>query len=133
MVHLAGGSRPASGTGPAFVLPSGDRPSHYLYETVYTFGGTTGSVVIYPNGLVYLRASPPAPSGVSTADEFTSLTSITFQVKGVTRLLLVAGGTIWAFAPGGPPTGRCPIEARCDLSSSLQECIRQMHTPASFP
>ena len=81
VVHLAGGVSASSGTGPAFILPSSDRPSHYLYETTYTFGGATGAVVIYPNGSVYFEGQPTGTSGVSTADEFTSMTSITFQVK----------------------------------------------------
>lgn len=81
VVHLAGGVAASSGTGPAFVLPSSDRPSHYLYQTTYNFGGATGAVVIYPNGSVYLEGQSTGTSGVSTADEFTSLTSITFQVK----------------------------------------------------
>jgi hypothetical protein len=64
-----------------FTLPSSDRPSHILYETVYTFGGTTGWVVIDPDGLVFLTGQSTGTSGVTTADEFTSLTSITFQVR----------------------------------------------------
>ncbi len=81
VVHLAGGIAANSGTGPAFILPSSDRPSHYLYETTYTFGGATGTVVIYPSGAVYLEGQSTGTAGVSTADEFTSLTSITFQVQ----------------------------------------------------
>jgi hypothetical protein len=81
VVHLAGGVAASSGEGPVFTLPAGDRPTHYLYESVYTFGGTTGAAVIYPTGQVYLQGQATGTSGVSTADEFTSLTSITFQVK----------------------------------------------------
>jgi hypothetical protein len=81
VVHLTGGITASSGNGPAFTLPSADRPNHYLYETDYTFGGTTGTVAIYPNGDVYLYGQSTSTTGVSTADEFASLTSITFEVK----------------------------------------------------
>jgi hypothetical protein len=81
VVHLAGAIEAASGTGPAFVLPTGDRPKHYLFQTTYTFGGTAGSVVIYPNGSVYLEGQSTGTTGVSTADEFTTLTTINFEVN----------------------------------------------------
>jgi hypothetical protein len=79
VVHLSGGVEASSGTGPAFVLPSADRPSHYVYETTYTFAGSTGSVVIYPDGSVYLEGQSTGTAGVSTADQFTTLTSINFE------------------------------------------------------
>ncbi len=81
VVHLAGGLDAASGDGPAFVLPADDRPAHYLYEPLYTYGGTPGSIDIYPNGSVYLEGQSTGTAGVTVADTFTSLASITFQVK----------------------------------------------------
>ena len=77
-VHLAGGAGASSGAGPAFVLLSSDRPSHTLEETTSTFGVTTRSVVISPNGSVHLYGQQTGTSGVSSAGEFTTLTTINF-------------------------------------------------------
>lgn len=51
IVHLRGGI--SGGSGFAFTLPPGDRPSHYIYTTIYTVSGSQGSLEIFPNGHVY--------------------------------------------------------------------------------
>jgi hypothetical protein len=81
VVHLAGGVTATAQTGPAFTLPSGDRPSHDLHETTYTYDGTTGEAVVYTNGEVYLQGQATSIAGISTADEYTTLTGINFQAK----------------------------------------------------
>ncbi|HEX9063538.1 MAG TPA: hypothetical protein VF843_00425 [Streptosporangiaceae bacterium] len=72
VVRLAG-SLATPGTNDEFaVLPKAARPSHVLYLTVYTFGGTFGTVQIDPNGVAR------AYSG--SAASFTSLAGVSYPV-----------------------------------------------------
>jgi hypothetical protein len=66
---LHGGTKPV-----ALVLPKAARPPHELYRSVYTLDGSTGTVVIRPNGQVQLF-------GTDAAD-YTSLAAISYPVAG---------------------------------------------------
>ncbi len=53
VVYLSGSAWLPSGTAVTLAgLPRADRPSHWLYLPVYTYGGTEGSLVISPSGTV---------------------------------------------------------------------------------
>jgi hypothetical protein len=69
VVHLRGGISGGSSDTAAFVLPSGLRPSHYLFLTV-DGDGVEGIVQILPNGEV-------RPIG-SDVTSFTSLDGVSF-------------------------------------------------------
>ena len=63
----------ASGSNSEFaVLPKGNRPSHYMWITVYTLDGTSGTLEIDPSGAMWA-------SGAS-ADGFTSLAGVQFPL-----------------------------------------------------
>ena len=51
VVHLRGGVGGGSAE-EVFQLPVGYRPTHYVYTTIYTEGGTQGSLEITPTGAV---------------------------------------------------------------------------------
>jgi hypothetical protein len=76
VVHLAG-SLATTGTNEVFaVLPPGARPAHDLYIKVYTYGSTVGTVLIEPNGAMFVYG----PVAVD-ARRFTSLATISFPVN----------------------------------------------------
>lgn len=133
-VHLAGSL--AGGTSPgAFTLPVADRPASTLYIDDYTFGYTTGFVVIYPNGKVFMEGA--------TAMSYSSLAGISFPSAsvGAFDLSLVNG---WvsedpAFSTGNPavsldPTGTVHLSGSLaggsDLSTAftLPAGMRPTHT-----
>lgn len=133
-VHLAGSL--ARGTSPgAFTLPVADRPASTLYIDDYTFGYTTGFVVIYPNGKVFMEGAD--------ATSYSSLAGISFPSAsvGAFDLSLVNG---WvsedpAFSTGNPavsldPTGTVHLSGSLaggsDLSTAftLPAGMRPTHT-----
>src|SRR5215472_17022807 len=78
VVYLTGSVIQTSGTNSEFaVLPPAARPSHYLYMTVSVAGqGTSGWVVVYPNGAMYAAGDP-----YSDAQGFTGLAGISYPAK----------------------------------------------------
>jgi len=79
-VYLTGSVIQTSGTNSEFaVLPPAARPSHFLYMTVSVAGqGTSGWVVVYPNGAMYATADP-----YSDAQGFTGLAGISYPAKAM--------------------------------------------------
>lgn len=76
IVHLSGSLHQASGTNNLVgTLPGAARPTHVLYISVYTFGGSTGTLVIEPDGRVFAYGSQ-APS-------FTSLAGISYATAKI--------------------------------------------------
>ncbi|HXP21337.1 MAG TPA: hypothetical protein VN840_16970 [Streptosporangiaceae bacterium] len=74
IVHLAGSLHQISGANSIVgTLPAAARPAHVLYITVYTFVGSTGTVVIDPNGTVSAYGSQ--------AQAFTSLAGISYPTS----------------------------------------------------
>lgn len=76
-MHLAGSLQGQSATTNVFaVLPRGARPERTLLIIVYTFGGTTGLLEIFPDGRMWLISFPSA-----NAQEFSSLAAISYPVN----------------------------------------------------
>jgi hypothetical protein len=74
IVYLSGSLHAASGSPGEFaVLPKGNRPSHYLYITVYTLDQTTGAIEIMPDGVMYAIGSQTLG--------YASLASVSFPVN----------------------------------------------------
>ncbi|HEX9035342.1 MAG TPA: hypothetical protein VF834_26160 [Streptosporangiaceae bacterium] len=79
VVYLNGSMHNASSsTGYFATLPTGARPSHYLYLKTYQFGGAVGEIQIYPSGIMWVYSDPAA---TSSAGQFTTLSGISFPVK----------------------------------------------------
>jgi hypothetical protein len=53
-VHLAGSLTNSSDGGLVTVLPKADRPANDVFQTIYTYDGAIGYVVIYSDGGVYI-------------------------------------------------------------------------------
>jgi len=98
VVHLTGAlSQPTSGGFVFAVLPESARPAHLEYFVVYTFGATTGTVQIYPNGKMYAFGAQ--------AHLLTSLAAITYPVKAVkSRALKAINGWTSGIVGAGPPS-----------------------------
>jgi hypothetical protein len=60
-------------------LPKGNRPTHQLFITVYTFDGAPGIIIVNTNGV--LEALPESGASTDTATEFTSLAGVSFPVN----------------------------------------------------
>jgi hypothetical protein len=74
IVYLSGSLHAASGSNVEFaVLPKGDRPSHYLYITVYTLDVTAGAIEIEPNGQMLALGSETTG--------YTSLATVSFPAN----------------------------------------------------
>lgn len=73
VVHLRGSVANGTAKDDAFILPPADRPSSYLYFTIYTYSGTQGSLEINPDGGVEAFGDG--------AVSFSSLDGITFSAK----------------------------------------------------
>jgi hypothetical protein len=83
VVYLSGSALQATGTDATLaVLPKIARPTHWLYITVYTYTGTSGFLVIKPDGSVsaYTNTSEPQPY----AQQFTSLAAVSYPASGTT-------------------------------------------------
>ena len=81
VVYLSGSMHQSSGTNDVFAfLPSTFRPTHNLYMTVYTNGGTTGTVFIGKDGTMQAFSSSSCGS-LSTAQCFTSLASVSYPIN----------------------------------------------------
>jgi hypothetical protein len=92
IVHLKGAIATTGTNDEPFVLPSGFRPSNYVYIPVDLCGATNGRLLIYPSGAVYVEVE----NGVwSDAQCFTSLDGASFAVNssGFATLPLINGWT----------------------------------------
>ncbi len=77
MVYLSGSVRRSGGSSDLFaVLPAQARPSRKLWMTVYTIGGTTGTLYITPNGVMKASSTPPGNAPV-----YTSLATVSFPAR----------------------------------------------------
>jgi hypothetical protein len=73
IVYLSGSLHTTSGSGfPFAVLPKGNRPSHYLWLTIYTLDGTSGTLEIQPNGSMYVSGG--------SATGYASLAGVSFAL-----------------------------------------------------
>lgn len=96
VVYLSGSLVQPSGPAGAFaVLPKADRPSHYLYLPVYTYGGGEGSLEISPQGGLSVWGTG------STA--YSSLAGISFPLTLASQKLALKNG--WQSAQGSYHTG----------------------------
>jgi len=89
VVYLSGTlAQPGGGSSEFAVLPKAARPAHRMYLTVYTAGGTTGSLEIRSNGDMFASSWPQ-----SNARLFTSLAAISYPAPGATwyKLTLING------------------------------------------
>jgi hypothetical protein len=76
MVYLSGSLHQPVGTSEIFAtLPAGARPLHSMYVTVYTYSGTTGLLLVEPNGTMYAY--------MGGAQQYTSLAGISFPAAAV--------------------------------------------------
>lgn len=100
IVHMSGAL--ANGTGSAFVLPQGMRPSHTVYVPTYVGSGEVGALRIATTG----RVTPMDSTGGSSAQSFTSLAGVTF-VAGNSNLSAkpLKLGSGWASGQAGFGTG----------------------------
>jgi hypothetical protein len=76
-VHLAGSLTNSSDGGLVTVLPKADRPANDVFQTIYTYDGAIGYVVIYSDGGVYIAGQ--GSSYPYSSDEYSSFCSITFE------------------------------------------------------
>jgi len=86
VVYLTGSfAQPVPGSSEFAVLPRAARPSRSLYRTVYTYGLTTGTLLIEPDGVMQAAGS--------RAGFYTSLSAVSYPVAGFTwhRLTLIHG------------------------------------------
>jgi hypothetical protein len=81
IVYLSGSlAQPGGGSDVFATLPSGDRPTHNMWITVYTDGDTVGSLFIGKDGTMEAFA-PGACGSLNTAQCFTSLATVSFPVN----------------------------------------------------
>lgn len=85
IVYLSGSMATTSGRSIFAVLPKAARPQSVEYITVYTFGGTFGTLQINPNGTARAYAG--------SATQYTSLAGVSFPaaVIGEKKLTLING------------------------------------------
>jgi hypothetical protein len=80
----------------AALLPRAARPAHKLFLTVYTYFGTTGTIVITPGGLVEVYGS--------AANAFTSLDGISYPAASA-RWHVLHLDSPWKAAPSASGAG----------------------------
>jgi hypothetical protein len=88
VVYLSGSVHQSSGTDQIFTfLPKAARPAHIMYLAMYTDAGTTGELVIDPDGAIQARGTQ--------ARSFTSLAGVSYPTAKITRhkLALLPGWT----------------------------------------
>lgn len=79
VVYLSGSLH--GGTGSTFaVLPKAARPAQLLYMTVYTSGGTYGTLLIKPDGETVAHSTPSAD-----ATNYTSLAAVSYPTAATTQ------------------------------------------------
>jgi hypothetical protein len=80
VVYLTGTlQQPVSGSSEFAILPTAARPSHTLYRTVYTYGLTTGTLYILPDGIIEAYSK-----SVAAAQVYTALAGVSYPVSGFT-------------------------------------------------
>jgi hypothetical protein len=102
VVYLRGGiTQPTPGVEEFAVLPAAARPKVVMYRSVETWGRTTGTLQINPDGVMQAVSSATA---VNHAAFFTSLAGVSYPVAGLTwhKLALLHG---WTSAPASYDTG----------------------------
>jgi hypothetical protein len=81
VVYLSGSLHQSSGSSPVFgFLPSTFRPTHNMWITVYTFGGTSGTLYIGKDGTMEAFSSSTCGS-VDSAQCYTSLASVSYPIN----------------------------------------------------
>ena len=88
VVYLSGSLHQPSGSDQIFtVLPKAARPTHILYVAMYTKGGTTGELIIDPDGAIQAYGAD--------SRSFTSLAGVSFPAAKIIRhkLALLPGWT----------------------------------------
>jgi hypothetical protein len=89
VVYLTGGLTQLSPGSEEFaVLPKAARPSHAMYRSITGFGGVEVTLFILPGGEMQAFSNP-----TSTAQQFSSLTGVSYPVAGTTwhKLSLING------------------------------------------
>jgi hypothetical protein len=81
VVYLSGSLHQSTPGSPVFAfLPSTFRPAHNMWITVYTYGGTSGTLYIGKDGTMEAVASGACGSG-NTAQCFTSLATVSYPIN----------------------------------------------------
>ena len=82
IVYLSGSLAQPSGSNSQFAtLPSSDRPSHNMWITVYTFGGTSGTLFIGHDGTMQATSSSSCSGSQNSAQCFTSLATVSYPIN----------------------------------------------------
>ena len=81
VVYLSGSLHQSTPGSPVFAfLPSTFRPAHNMWITVYTFGGTSGTLYIGKDGTMEAFAPGACGSG-NSAQCYTSLASVSYPIN----------------------------------------------------
>jgi hypothetical protein len=81
IVYLSGSLHQPTPSSAVFAtLPKKFRPAHNMWITVYTFGGTSGTLYVGHNGTMEAFASGACGSG-NSAQCYTSLATVSYPVK----------------------------------------------------
>ena len=81
VVYLSGSLHQSSGSSAVFgFLPSTFRPAHNMWITVYTFGGTSGTLFIGKDGTMEAVSSSSCGS-LNSAQCFTSLATVSYPIN----------------------------------------------------
>jgi hypothetical protein len=82
VVYLSGSLHQSSGTSPVFAfLPSTFRPAHNMWITVYTYGGTSGTLFIGKDGTMEAFSSSSCSASQNSAQCFTSLATVSYPIN----------------------------------------------------
>src|SRR5215470_19041624 len=83
IVYLSGSLLQSTGTSQVFAfLPSTYRPSHNMWITVYTYGGTSGTLYIGKDGSMQAFSEAKCGSGPASAAQcFTSLATVSYPIN----------------------------------------------------
>ena len=98
VVYLTGGlTQPSPGNEEFAVLPKAARPSHAMYRSITGFAGIEVTLFILPDGVMQVFSS-----STSTAQQFSSLTGVSYPVAGTTwHKLSLINGWVSANTPSG--------------------------------
>jgi len=117
MVYLSGSMKGGS-TNQFATLPPAARPAHVLYITVYTYNGTSGFLIILPNGTMDVGAP------FSNEATYTSLAGVSFPAAttAAATLSLLNGWQSANAAQGGTGDPAYTVSGGAvHLSGSLQQ------------
>src|SRR5215831_5599729 len=98
VVYLTGGlTQPSPGNEEFAVLPKAARPSHAMYRSITGFAGIEVTLFILPDGVMQVFSS-----STSTAQQFSSLTGVSYPVAGTTwHKQSLINGWVSANTPSG--------------------------------